>query len=201
MDVVSALDDLWDPWSPEEVTQRLSTVAAPWYVAAGWALELFTAGAARQHHDIEIAISATRFDEVAAALAEFEWNVVGDGQVWPYPEKLAEHFQTWLLNPGSGRYHLDVFREPHLGDLWACRRNPSITLPYNELILHTSAGIPYAIPEVVLLFKAKHRRDKDEADLRRVLPTMAEAQRSRLASWLARTHPGHPWIDVVATRH
>jgi hypothetical protein len=201
MSVVSALDDLWEPWSPEKVAQRLSTVAAPWCVAAGWALELFTAGAERQHHDIEIAVPATRFDEIAAALPDFEWDVAGDGQVWPYPENLAEHFQTWLRNPGSGRYHVDVFREPHLGDLWVCRRNPSITLPYRELILNTSAGIPYVIPEVALLFKAKHRRDKDEADLRRVLPAMGDARRSRLASWLAQTHPGHPWIAVVATRH
>lgn len=198
---MSGLEDLWEPWPPEDVAQRLSAVAAPWCVAAGWALELFTAGAARQHHDIEIAVPSARFDEVAAALPDFAWDVAGDGRVWPYPETLTEHFQTWLRNPGSGRYHLDVFREPHHGDQWVCRRNPSITLPYGELILHTSAGIPYVIPEVALLFKAKHRRDKDEADLRRVLPVMADARRSRLTGWLEKTHPGHPWIGVVATSH
>jgi hypothetical protein len=30
----------------------------PWYVAAGWALELFTGDAAREHDDLEIAVPA-----------------------------------------------------------------------------------------------------------------------------------------------
>jgi hypothetical protein len=58
-----------------------------------------------------------------------------------------------------------VFREPHVGDHWVCRRDASITLPYSELILRTSEGIPYAAPEVALLFKAKQLREKDIADL------------------------------------
>jgi hypothetical protein len=31
----------------------MSRVAAPWYVAAGWALELFAGDAAREHDDLE----------------------------------------------------------------------------------------------------------------------------------------------------
>jgi hypothetical protein len=54
---------------------------------------------------------------------------------------------------------------------WVCLREASITLPYSELILRTSEGIPYAAPEVALLFKAKQLREKDIADFQRVLPT------------------------------
>ncbi len=50
---------------------------------------------------------------------------------------------------------------------WVCRRDPSITLPYSELILHTRTGVPYLAPEVVLLFKAKHLRPKDRHRFRR----------------------------------
>jgi hypothetical protein len=85
---VTGFKELWDPWTPEQVAQRLSMVAAPWYVAAGWALELFTTNATREHHDV------------------------------------------------------DVFREPYSGDRWVCRRNPSITMSYDELILLASSGIP-----------------------------------------------------------
>jgi hypothetical protein len=45
------------------------------------------------------------------------------------------------------------------------------------------------------------RRAEHEVNVRRVLPVMGEVRRSRLAGWLAQTHPGHPWIDVVVTRH
>ena len=57
-----------------------------------------------------------------------------------------------------------------------CRRDASITLPYSELILRTSEGIPYVAPDVALLFKAKHLREKDIADFQRVLPTVDQAR-------------------------
>ena len=194
---VDAIDGRWDAWSPAEVAQRLAGVSAPWCVAAGWALDLFVGEITREHDDIEIAVPAARFDEVVAALPDHEWDVVGDGRVWPYPEQLAKHFQTWAREPATGTYRLDVFREPHIDDRWVCRRDDSITLPYGELIRRTGDGIPYVIPEVALLFKAKHLRDKDEADFARVLPDLDSIQRSRLRGWLLRVHPGHRWIDAL----
>ena len=149
------INELWQAWTPSEVAQRLSRVTAPWYIAAGWALELFTGEAAREHDDLEIAVPAARFGEVVTALPGFEWDVVGDGQVWPYPEQLANHHQTWLREPATGRYRIDVFREPHVGGLWVCRRDASITLPYGKLILRTSEGIPYAAPEVTLFVQSQ----------------------------------------------
>ncbi|WP_434085236.1 hypothetical protein [Mycolicibacterium goodii] len=187
----------WDAWTPAEVASRLAEVRAPWCVAAGWALDLFVGGLGRDHGDVEIAVPAAEFGDVMAALPGYDWDVVGDGCVWPYPEQSANHFQTWLREPGTGIYRLDVFREPHVGDRWVCRREESITLGYDELILHTEDGIPYVIPEVALLFKAKHLRDKDNADFARVLPTLDSARRSRLHAWLSRVHPGHRWIDAL----
>ena len=197
---IAEINELWEAWTPSEVAQRMSTVTAPWYVAAGWALELFVGDVIRVHDDLEIAVPADRFGEVMAALPGFDWDVVGDGQIWPYPEQSTNHHQTWLRDPATGLYRVDVFREPHVGGLWVCRRDASITLPYLERILHTSEGIPYATPEVALLFKAKHVREKDEADFQRVVPRMSEAQRSRLTNWLSRVHPGHPWITALADR-
>lgn len=191
------IDQRWNPWSPADVAQRLCTVSAPWCVAAGWALDLFVGEVTRDHSDIEIGVPATRFGEIAAALPGYEWDVVGDARIWRYPDQAAAHFQTWLREPVTGVYRLDVFREPRLGDRWQCRRDGSITLSYDELIRRTPGGIPYAIPEVVLLFKAKHLRDKDEADFARVLPKLDAAQRRRLRAWLARVHPGHRWSDAL----
>ncbi|MEV0247089.1 hypothetical protein AB0H76_10920 [Nocardia sp. NPDC050712] len=189
----------WAPWSPEEIATRLAGVSAPWGVAAGWALDLFVGATTRAHGDLEISVPRSAFVEIAAALPEYEWDVVGDGRVWPYAETAdypALH-QTWLRDRSSGRYHLDVFREPHEGDRWICRRDESITLPYADLIDIGSAGIPYVIPEVTLLFKAKARRPKDDADFARVLPLLAEERKARLAEWVSRVHPGHAWLAAL----
>ena len=93
---------------------------------------------------------------------------------------------------------MDVFREPHVGDLWVCRRDASITLPYSELILHTNDGIPYTTPEVALLFKAKQVRSKDEADFHRVLAQHDPDTTITTDQLDITSPPGHPWITPLA---
>ena len=85
-----------------------------------------------------------------------------------------------------------------MGDRWVCRCDESITLPYDELILHTRDAIPNAIPEVALLLKAKALRNNDEADFQRVLPLTDQSRRFRLSEWLSRVHPGHPWNEGIS---
>jgi len=195
----SDCDRLWAAWAPAEVSERLSGLTAPWYVAAGWALDLFLGSEGRRHGDVEIGVPSARFGEVVEALPGFEWDVAGDGRIWPYPEAAADHHQTWLRDPATGLYRLDVFRETQRDGRWVCRRSASITLPYDELILHTEKAIPYAAPEVALLFKAKALRQKDESDFARVLPRLDRSRRSRLHAWLSTVHPGHPWLDRLPT--
>jgi hypothetical protein len=52
-------------------------------------------------------------------------------------------------------------------------------------------------PELVLLFKAKHARQKDQADFDATVPHMTPGQRQTLTGLLARVHPGHPWLANV----
>ena len=77
-------------------------------------------------------------------------------------------------------------------------RDPRIRLPYSEVIEHTNGGIPYVRPEIVLLFKAKHARPKDEGDLAAVLPRLDASRRRLLAGWLEQVHPVHFWIADLA---
>jgi len=34
-------DPVWEPWQPAQLAALMHGVATPWYVAAGWALDLF----------------------------------------------------------------------------------------------------------------------------------------------------------------
>jgi hypothetical protein len=107
---------------------------------------------------------------------------------------MEEIHQTWGLDRPANAWRIDVFREPYDGEEWVARRDESIRLPYDELIEHTADGIPYERPEVVLLFKAKHARPKDESDLAAVLPRLAPKRRRLLAEWIEQVHPGHFWL-------
>jgi uncharacterized protein CbrC (UPF0167 family) len=194
---IEALDARWSScWTPGEVTLQLAGIATPWCVAAGWALDLFRGRQTREHGDIEVAIPAASFPEVRSRFPGYIFDGVGSGRIWAdaTSDVLAAVHQTWLRDPATGNYLLDVFREPHDGDTWICRRDETIRLPYRDIIHHTHDGIPYLAPELVLLFKAKHARPKDQADFDATVPHMSPDQREALAGLLARVHPGHPWL-------
>ena len=195
---VEMRDPVWDPWSPDEVAHRLARVAARWYVAAGWALDLWRGRQTRPHEDMEIGVPAAAFDDVRQALAGYAFDVVGSGRRWPLSNAALRHtHQTWVREPATGVYRLDVFREPHDGDTWICRRDPSIRRAYADVFAETADGVPYVRPEIVLLFKAKSVRDKDTADWDGTRPLLSADQRAWLARALELVHPGHPWLDAL----
>ncbi|MFF6875673.1 nucleotidyltransferase domain-containing protein [Streptomyces sp. NPDC012474] len=196
-DEIETLNARWSScWTPSEVAQQLAGIGTPWCVAAGWALDLFRGRQTRAHGDMEIAIPAASFPEVRYRFPGYVFDAAGSGRIWEdaTPEVLVAVHQTWLRDPATGNYLLDVFREPHDGDTWICRRDERIRLPYSDIIHHTQDGIPHLAPELVLLFKAKHARRKDQSDFDETVPHMSPAQRSTLAELLDRVHPGHPWI-------
>jgi hypothetical protein len=188
----------WDAWGPGEVAGRLAGTDARWYVVGGWALDLFLGEPTRPHEDLEIGVAAGDFDAVRAALGDHEFDVVGSGRRWPLNSPaFARTYQTWVRDPASGVYRLDVFREPHDCDTWIFRRDETLRLPYSRVLLRTPQGVPYLTPEIVLLFKAKEPRPKDHADLDVVLPTLGPVRRAWLRRALARRYPGHPWLALL----
>ncbi|MER5726780.1 hypothetical protein ABT084_00250 [Streptomyces sp. NPDC002138] len=185
-------------WSPAEVAERLAGVSAPWYVAGGWAVDLFLGGRTRAHSDLEIAVPAARFGEVRDRFPGFVFDVVASDRVWELTPEVADlTHQTWLRDPSTGNFLVDVFREPHDGPTWICRRDPSIRLPYADVVRRTPDGIPYLAPELALLFKAKATRPKDQRDFDGALALMDDRQRRTLAGLLARAHPGHVWLTTL----
>lgn len=190
--------DAWQPWEPSEVAERLRGVSARWYVLAGWALDLYLGRQTRPHDDIEIGVRSDDFPSLVAALDGCELVVVGDGKAWPLTEDtLRAHRQTWVRESG-GPWRLDVIRELWDDDDWLYRRDDRIRRPAASALAETNDAIPFLQPEIVLLFKAKAPRPKDDADLAAVLPHLAHDGRSWLIDALRLTRPGHPWIELLA---
>ncbi len=191
------LDD-WDAWHPAEAARHLAAVDVRWAVIAGWSLDLFRGRQTREHEDLEIGVPEHGFAAIRAALGELELYAIVEGQPVPIDDvSLAESHQTWVRDPVASLWRIDVIREPWDGDTWVCRRDPRIRRPGSELIAHTADGIPYQRPEIALLFKAKHTREKDQLDFESVLPLLAPDARAWLTDALELVHPGHPWIEAT----
>lgn len=44
----------WSPLSAEEVASVLEGMPAPWWIAGGWALDLFVGRTTRAHEDMDV---------------------------------------------------------------------------------------------------------------------------------------------------
>ena len=165
-------------------------------------LDLFLGGEFREHDDLEIAVPHECFADVRRGLADFDLLVpVGDGLVRPVdrltPDEFSATHQSWVREPSTGLWRLDVFREPSTGDTWVCRHDARIRPPFADVIAYMADGVPYAQPEITLLYKAKHAREKDEADFAAVLPRLSPHGRRWLSWALELVHPGHRWLEAL----
>jgi hypothetical protein len=196
--------DAWEPWRPEDVVAALGPTDVPWAVAGGWAIDLHLDTETRPHADIEIVVSRDNMKLVTACVGELDWFAVGDGRAWPLAAAPPELHQTWGRDR-SGRWRLDVLLEPWDGEDWVFRRDPRIRRPLAEVIAFSCSAIPYLAPEIVLLFKSKTPREKDELDFARTLPTLSRESIQWLRDALELVHPKHDWSarlsSALETRH
>jgi hypothetical protein len=145
-------------------------------------------------------VPSSRFEELVEALPDFEFFVItGPAEAVALEDardRLGHTHQTWVRDPATGRWRLDVFREPNDGDTWICRRNASLRMPYRHLVERTADGLPYGRPEVILLYKAKHSQEpKNQADFAAPLARLEPERQRWLRDALELVHPEHAWID------
>jgi hypothetical protein len=196
--------DAWAAWHPRRLADRLRDLPVPWYVAAGWAVDLFRGGQTRDHEDLEIAVPAAHFALLPPLFPELDfWVPAGAGVLVPLtadPPAAGSH-QTWAWDRAAGRWRFDVFREPHDADVWICRRDERrIRRPYREIIRRTDDGVPYLAIEAALLFKAKHTREKEEGEYTGALPLLSRAELGWRDATLGLVHPDHPWRARLRSR-
>jgi hypothetical protein len=187
------------PWTPAEAGRRLAGWDRPWWIAGGWSIDAFT-GTSRPHHDIDIAILRTDARGLRAHLGRtYHCWAAGSGALRPLtddePEVPEWAGQFWVREHALAPWVADVLLSPDHDGAWAFGRDVSIVRPVEDVLWRDAEGVPYQRPEITLAFKAKHRRDQDDADLARAWPLLDPDARAWLLSVVGRLHPGHPWLE------
>jgi hypothetical protein len=184
------------------IARLLDAFPAPWFVCGGWAIDLFAGRQTRPHSDLEIGIF--REDQRAIRDVFGGWNL---GKVVETPEGPAivpwyegeclvlPIHQVKLYNDAVTPREFEFFLNDADKDLWHFRRMPQITMPRHRLIRSTDDHVFYVTPEVQLLYKARHLRDRDRADFETALPLLEKEQRTWLRSALGQFLPEHDWIS------
>ena len=191
----------------EDVATVMAGFPHPWYIAGGWAIDLFVGRVTRAHGDLELEVGRPDQRALHAYLAGWTWVKAAPrpgaapGEDWeqtPWAESEwlePPLHQVFALPPGGDAGDvLGFFLNDIVDGEWAFRRNQQIRRPANEVGRRSHQGIPIMAPEIVLAYKAKHQRPKDQHDFDASEPLLNEEQRAWLEQTLALCHPGHPWI-------
>jgi len=180
-----------------EVTALLREFRRPWYVAGGWAIDLFLGRETREHEDVDIAILREDQAELRTHLPTWAFEKVVEGTRTPWIEG------EWLNPPvheaqatrnGGSPSRLEILLNESSDGMWRFRRNVAITRPLDRIGMRSSAGVPFLAPEIVLLFKAKAPAAKDTRDFESVRTALDAQPRQWLRGALEAVHPGHPWL-------
>ncbi|MGE1093297.1 nucleotidyltransferase domain-containing protein [Pseudomonas zeae] len=190
----------WQSWTPDELARRLSAVNRPWCVVGGWALDLWHGRQTRTHSDLEFTVLRADFACFRQALSDLDFYAVKDGTFQVLSAiclPAADIFQVWGYDRAAQAWRVDVMIEPGTPFTWVYKRDPSIVCSRADMVMRSTAGIPYLRPAAVLLFKAKHTRAKDRSDFAMALPRMSVQERVWLVRHLTLLHPKHDWLDAV----
>jgi hypothetical protein len=194
------------PWQPEEVARFFSTLTVPWWIAGGWALDLFLGVQTREHEDIDVLFLRCDQHEVRAQLQGWDVQEAHPELLpgsWPFQEwkqdalLSASVHDIWCRPTKSDPWALQLMVIETSGDQWISRRTAQIRGSLSTLGRVTSDGIPYLAPEIQLLYKARGLRPKDEEDFARILPDLDGKSRHWLAQSLALVHPRHAWLTKL----
>lgn len=189
----------WESLRPDEALPLFADFDGPWWVGGGWAIDLFLGRETRPHADLDIVVLRDHQQAVREALPGWELWQAHDGELtrWDEDDLPAEVHGVWTRPDAASPWKLEVLFDERAADDWVSRRSPEVTMPLGHLGKVNADGVPYVVPEVVLLYKAKHLRPHDEADFEAALPKLGIGARCWLAAALEVVHPDHPWIGRV----
>lgn len=183
--------------APLKVAGLMRGFEPEWFVAGGWAIDLFLGEETRPHADIEIAVF--RKDQLILQQHFSGWQlkkaVNGELDDW--------HENDFLQLPVHEIHCFNQTREPHVlevllneesGGEWLFRRDGRITKPLSELYLTSNSAIKFLRPEIVLLYKSKNPRSKDDLDFAATFARLDAESRSWLKNALEICDEKHHWL-------
>jgi len=180
----------------------LAELPCPWFVAGGWALDLYLGRVTREHADVDVALYRADQRALRRWLAAGGWSAerAADGRLEPWGEDewlaLPVH-EIHCRRPAGEPGHLEFLLNEGDAAEWRFRKAPAITRPRSLVEMRSPEGIPFYAPEVVLLYKALARRRHDDADFAAARPSLAPERRAWLRGALASIDPSHPGLAVL----
>lgn len=189
-----------DPWrkaSPEDGVRWLAAFESRWWIAGGWALDLFAERQTREHKDLDIGVLRGDAPKVLSALGGWEAYEAKDGvltRLEPVTPPRPSVNSLWCRPVGTREWAMEFMFDDGDEESWIYRRDSSIRSSWRTAIRRSPQGIPYLAPEIQLLFKSQAMRPEDSADFAVTAPRLEPRARAWLKDALSKSNPYHPWL-------
>ena len=194
----------WDPLDPPGVAALMAGFDRPWWIVGGWAIDAFT-GVPREHEDVDLTILSCDIPALREHLGD-EWTPWSNhgGTIRPlndrFPDALERGSQIWIRRDSASPWVVDVPLTPDRDGLWTNKRWPEHVVPVEDATWVAADGIRYANPEIVLHYKARSQRPKDDRDLDLSWPLLSTGQQEWLLHAIRATEGDeHPWLGRHGT--
>jgi hypothetical protein len=163
---------------------------ARYWIAGGWALDLFVGRVRRPHTDVDVLVLARDLDRVEQSFTDPRPTVenpnTGDQRTWQPGETLTPGPDVLAFPDDLFPAPLRIVLAASDGDDWIYHRGRgTLRKPLDDITLTTPEGIPYLAPEIVLLFKSRSTRPKDTEDFHDVAPHLDPRRRTWLQNHIA----------------
>lgn len=192
----------WQPLSVEEVKNVFTPLKYPWWIAGGWAIDLFLQRQTRQHEDIDVLIQ--RRDQLQIQNLLEGWGLwaadpPGTLKPWAKGEFLGRGLQDiWARKNPKDPWQIQIMLfDTENGD-WIFKRDEAIRRSLSSVTVKTPEGLSLLAPEIQLLYKSKSLREKDQSDFENALPALSLGQKNWLKDSLIRVYSGkHSWLKCL----
>jgi len=175
----------------------------PWWIAGGWALDLYAGKQSRAHRDLDVGVLRRDVLAVLAALPSWEFFAAKNGvlaRLTSDQEPRTDVYSLWCRPADATEWTLELMLDESDAGRWVYRRESRIQRPLEVTVRRDPQGIPYLAPEVQLLYKSARARPQDEADFAHVAPQLDLAACEWLRDALAISEPGHRWLSALDAR-
>lgn len=201
-DTLSIGDYNWVPLSVDEVKKVFETFKPQWWIAGGWAIDLFLKKQTRPHDDIDVLIRREDQFEIQNLLVDWDlWAADPPGTLkpWRKDEFLRKGLQDiWCRKTPKDPWQIQIMLFDTENDDWIFKRDERIRKNLSAITVKTDEGLSLLAPEVQLLYKSKSLREKDKLDFSNALSAMNEVQKAWLKEALSLVYENkHEWISKL----
>ena len=168
-----------------KVKNIMNKFGYPWFIAGGWAIDLFLEKETRLHDNIEIGIYREQQMKLFRYLGKYKkYYIDNRSRIGKYEKK--EWKKEYLRLPISEIFveydglEIEILLNEKDDFDWIYGKNNKIKHERSNVIRYTDDRIPYLCPEIVLLYKTMEMRNKDKDDILNALKKMNYSEKNWL---------------------